>query len=989
MREATSADHSDREPVFLFSDIESSTQLWERFPEAMPEALARHDRILQEVIQKFGGQIIKHTGDGIFARFENDQALRCALEIQKRISQQDWGALGEIRLRLALHAGHAEKRGEDFFGLVIHRTARLLSAGWGGQILLTPEALQNSILPNNASIKDLGSHPLKDLGTPQHIFQLNHRDLENREFPPLKTLAVRPNNLPTQPTPFLGREQELAEITAHLRDTPCRLLTLVGPGGIGKTRLAVQTAAELIDSFAQGIYFVALAPISSAEFFLSTIADALRFNFYDAEEPKRQLFDYLREKNMLLVLDNFEHVMEGASLVAEILKSAPKIKFLVTSRERLQIQGEWVYRIHGLEFPETGARDNSESYSAVQLFMQSAERVQPRRSRAEEDRVNIAKICELVEGIPLGIELAASWVEVLPIHEIAKEIEKNQDFLSTTMRDVPERHRSLRAVFEYSWKLLSGLEQQIFRNLSVFRGGFKRDAAQEIAGADLALLSILANKSLLRVQSPGRYEMLEVLRNYASEKLEEDWREFEKTQESHSLYFTMFLQKRESHLKGENQRETLEEIREEIENVREAWRWAVAHHKLGALDDALHGLYLFYEMRSWFQEGEELFNGAIASLKSRGSSPTAPDERLTTLGRLASRQGGFCHRLGQNAKAQAMLEEALQIQQSRDNPAELALTLNNLGNVAYATGDISKAQEFHQSSLKIREEIGDPWGIATSLSNLGVVADRQGNPEKARDLFQQSLDHRRESGDRYGVASSLNNLGVLAARLGEYEAAKELHQESLALRREVGDRKGITESLNNLGVVADVLGEFEESKSFYEESLALSQEIGDQFATARTLNNLGFVAYNLGDYQRAMHFCQQSLSINREIKNQAGVVLSLNGLGNASSALGTLDEADRHFKEALRTARSFGQPAELLEVLLGMAALAMQREEDELAFGLFTLIHDHPDSEPEIKETAERFLIEMKSTRTESQARALKERAPIKSLDEMIEKLAK
>ncbi len=974
--------------VFFFSDIEGSTQLWERFPEAMQEALARHDSILLDSLRKHCGRVVKHTGDGIFSIFENEKALACALDIQKEIAAQDWGALKELRLRVAIHAGEAEKRGEDYFGLAINRTARLLSAGWGGQVLATHEAITRSETPKGAELIDLGSHQLKDLGRPVQIFELKHPHLILQEFPPLKTLTIRPHNLPAQPTPFLGRQQELAEVTAHLRDTPCRSLTLVGPGGMGKTRLALQAAAELIENFAQGVYFVPLAPISSAEFLVSTIADALSFSFYSSEEPRRQLLDYLRGKQMLLVLDNFEHVLEGADLLTEILKAAPKIKLLVTSRERLQIQGEWVFRLHGLEYPENGALQESREFSAIQLFLQSAMRVQPQFSPAPEDHKAIIGICDLVEGIPLGIELAASWVEVLPVAEIAAEIAQNRDFLATSLRDVPERHRSLRAVFEYSWKLLSLHERDILIRLAIFRGGFRREAALSVAGADLALLSTLVNKSLLRVQTPGRYEMLEILRTYALEKLQESPDETARVEGLHADIYTKLLEESEPALKGEAQQASLERIREEIENIRAAWRWAIAHQQHEALARAISGLYLFYEMRSWFQEGEEVFGQAAASWKKqRATAPLALPQEV--IGRLLIRQGAFCQRLGQSARAESLVQEGLGLcqRETSSEKSELALAYNTLGNIDYTQGEIQYAKANHQKSLDLRDGAGDLWGIATSLSNLGVVADRLGHPSEAQNLFQESLEHRRQIGDRFGIASSLNNLGVLAARLADFERAKALHQESLAIRRQIGDRKGITESLNNLGVVADAQGEFSESRNLYEESLALSAEIGDKFSEARTLNNLGFVAFHLGEFKRALDHCAKGLKLNQEIKNQPGEVHSLNGLGNAATALEKYQDARRYLHKALAIAHEQALSAELLEVLVGIAILAMKTGENERAFRLFMLIESHADAEPESQGTARHFRGELESQLSAGAIKKIAHELQTHSLKAIIEEI--
>jgi predicted ATPase/class 3 adenylate cyclase len=947
--------------VFLFSDIEGSTQLWERFPSDMPSVLSRHDALLNEKITLFGGEVVKHMGDGVFAIFQNSKAIQCSQEIQKSFLATSWAPIENLKVRLALHAGHVEKRENDYFGIAINRTARILSSSWGEQIIVTPEAINHSELPKESTLLDLGKHQLKDLGQPQHLYELKYPELSNREFPPLRTLSIRPHNLPRQATEFLGRENELTEIASHLRDTPCRLLTLVGPGGIGKTRLAVQVSAEILEAFPDGVYFTPLAPISSDEFLLSTIAGALEFSFYGQDDPQQQLLSYLGEKEMLLVLDNFEHVMNGVSLLAEILSAAPKVKLLVTSRERMQINGEWVYRIHGLEIPTARPKHPFEEYSSVQLFLQGVQRVHPDYELSIEDKPHIARICELVEGLPLGIELASVWVEMLTCEEIAREIEQSRDFLETSLHDIPDRHRSLRAVFEYSWKLLSEPEREIYMKLSVFRGGFTRGAAQNIAGATLPLLTTLVHKSLLRVPSSGRYEMLEVLRSYAAEKLQAIKVDCAKVVGSHSSHYLNLLTSSEVLLKGSSQKSALDEIGREIENIREAWSFAVTQWNELELSDALNSLYLFYEMRSWFQEGEEVFGKLIKACSELGMASNGSEPASQLEAQALTRQGGFLHRLGQSAAALEILERALSYIKQSENKAELALVMNNLGNLAYTLGEFDRAKVCHTDALAWRDEIQETWGIATSLSNLGVVADRLGSQVEAKELFARSLKHRREIGDQFGIASSLNNLGVLAARLGEFDEARHMHMESLSIRREVGDGKGITESLNNLGVVADASEQYQDSKSLYEESLELSREIGDKFSSARTLNNLGIVAYNLGDFEEAHTRCLEGKLLNETIGNASGVLISLSGLGNAATAIGQYSEARDYFREALRLAVENSQLTEIFDVITGFGILMNQEGSYELAFQLFTLTKSHPNADANTRETCDHFMLELNS----------------------------
>ncbi|MBN1669184.1 MAG: adenylate/guanylate cyclase domain-containing protein, partial [Anaerolineales bacterium] len=363
--------------VFLFTDLESSTRLWQQFPGQMAAVIGRHDHLLTALIEGAGGQVIKNTGDGLFAIFEAGDPLNCALDIQTEIAHQDWGAVGDLRARVALHRGAAIRQGDDYLGLDINRTARLLTAGWGGQVLLSGELAQAAALPGGASLRDLGVHLLKDLSEPLQIFELTHPDLPLQVFPALRTLSAHPHNLPAQPTAFIGRAAELAAITGYLARPDGRLLTLLGPGGIGKTRLALQAAADQVEAFPHGVFFVPLAPLEAGESLVPAIAEALRFTFYQREQPRRQLLDYLQGKHLLLVLDNFEHLVTAAGLVSEMLAAAPQLKVLVTSRERLNLREEQVFPVEGMRFPAFDTIADMAEYSALKLFVQSARRARP------------------------------------------------------------------------------------------------------------------------------------------------------------------------------------------------------------------------------------------------------------------------------------------------------------------------------------------------------------------------------------------------------------------------------------------------------------------------------------------------------------------------------------------------------------------------------------------------------------------------------------
>lgn len=888
-------------PVFLFTDIEGSTHLWEIHGRAMGDALSQHDAILTHCITAHGGRLIKHTGDGVFAVFEDGDPLTCALTIQRRLRAADWKTIGRISVRIALHTGDAEQREEDFFGSAVNRTARLLGAAWGGQILISDEVAQEWSVPEGAFLEDHGVHMLKDLGHPQHIYSLVPSEMASERYPPLRSLSTRSHNLPPQPTPFVGRMEELAEVADRLDQPSCRLLTIVGSGGIGKTRLALQVGAEKIDAFSHGIFQVPLAPLSSVEYIYATMADALRYPFSGSEPPSRQLLTYLREKELLLILDNFEHLMDATGVVARILDGAPRVKILVTSRERLNLREEWTYELRGLPVPNVRAPNGIEEYGSVRLFMQNATRVYPDFELEQEDRLHVARIVNLVEGIPLGIELASAWVRVLSCREIAQEIEESRDFLATTAPNVPQRHKSLRAVFENSWQLLSSPERKVLRRLSIFRGGFQREAAQEVAGASLSQLLSLSDKSLIRRTSTGRYEILETLRQYAEEKLYQHPEDRQVAVTRHYRYYADRLYHFTSEHGPEEKQQVLQALEPESENVRMAWREATDRQDYQAIGKALDGLYRLYEGRGWFQEGTAIFDRGVQSIHRPPES--ADVERL--LGMLLSRRGWFAFRLGLYEESRHDLAASLEIARRLDIPREVAFSLYNQGIFAYQLGRYEKANALLIESLAIRREIGDRFGTARSMSILGIVARDQGQLDRAHELLSESLRLHREVGEARGVSRCLNLLGLIHNDTGEKARARELLEESLAISREIGDRRDIAFALSILGAIMYEMGDYGQAREVTLESLAIREEIGEQRGIAFSLHDLGNIARALEHYDRAWDCLLAALKIAKAIKAVPLALYILTGIADLLAAQGHQRQALRLATFVLRHSSSF------------------------------------------------------------------------------------
>ncbi|CAG0936379.1 partial Putative HTH-type transcriptional regulator, partial [Thermoflexales bacterium] len=553
--------------------------------------------------------------------------------------------------------------------------------------------------------------------------------------------TVLTHNLPASLTTFVGRQMELAHIRERINQPHDRLVTLVGPGGIGKTRLAVQAAQNEVGNFRDGVCFVSLAAVAASEF-ATSLAQALSFTFTGNQSPWLELFDYLREKDLLLVLDSFEHLLSEVEQIAELLRHAPHVRLLVSSRERLNIHGEWVMPLAGLPYPQDGGNEplaeEAGEWAAMQLFEQSARRIRSDRPLDRSDAPAIKRICQFVDGLPLGLELAAVWSRVLACHEIATEIQRNVDFLQTSLHDVPERHRSLRAVFDHSWALLSSEEQLVFSRQAVFQGSFDRTATLAVTGASSAVLATLIDKSLLEPVTPmpgqgsheassQRYQLHSLLQHYAAERLAAAPAVEAETRDRHGRYYLAFLQRCLPDLKGSALRRALEAIGLEINNVRAAWKWAVAHKRSEELAPALEGLYLFYEAQGWFQEGEESFRRVVQALQD--------DHRSLgqiIVGRALACRGWFTFRQGRYAEARQLLEQSLTLLREQAALPAVAFTLNRLGEMAFLSGKYAEAQASCQESRRLCQTADDSDGLVTALVTLGRTACAQGNYAEAQ-----------------------------------------------------------------------------------------------------------------------------------------------------------------------------------------------------------------------------------------------------------------
>jgi predicted ATPase/class 3 adenylate cyclase len=784
--------------TFLFTDIEGSTKMWERNPRAMQEALARHDELLRTTIEARHGYVFKTVGDAFCAAFGTaTDAAEAALACQLALLEEGWAEeVGAIRVRMALHAGAAEERDGDYFGPPLNRVARLLSASHGGQVLLSHAAkeLTRDDLPDGASLKDLGERRLKDLFRPERVFQLLSPHLPT-SFPPLKTLDARMNNLPAQPTPLVGRERELGEVRDLLRGEGVRLLTLTGPGGIGKTRLGLQVAAELLDEFADGVFFVALAPLTDPALVASAIASPLGVVEIGERPLKEELETYLRDKEVLLLLDNFEQVLDAAPLLGELLSECPKLKGLATSRSVLRVYGEQEYPVPPLELPRPGrlpAIDRLSQYEAVRLFIERAKAARPDFSVTDENAPAVAEICMRLDGLPLAIELAAARIKLLPPRAMLERLGSRLKLVTGGARNLPERQRTLRGTIEWSHTLLEEGERVFFARLAVFSGGRTMEAIEAICDAkgDLPVdtldgVSSLLDKSLLRQEegpeSEPRFVMLETIHEYARERLEASG-EAEEVRRLHAEYFLALAEEAEPELTGPDQLAWLERLEAEHDNMRAALQWSLEKEPETAF--RLAGMLArFWDIRSDISEGSRWLE---AALRQSGRPDTITE--AATRAKLSSEAGTF----------------------------------------AFYRADYDHAIVLHGEALELYRELGDDSGVAFALMCLGAQYNQPGDYERAAPFFEEALALSRRIGDRPNMVDTLHNLADVERQRGNYERAKTLGMESMALAREMEDKWQLAGIVVWVGLLTVFSGdEHDLAEGFLKEALVLSRELGN------------------------------------------------------------------------------------------------------------------------------------------------------------------
>ncbi len=766
--------------------------------------------------------------------------------------------------------------------------------------------------------------------------------IQDRVSSPTGQSTPIPVSLPKPLTPFIGREPELTALHQLLHDPQCSLLSIIGPGGIGKTRLAIEAARQCKELFPDGVWFVPLVSLTSPALILSAIAEALNYKFQDPVNPQAELLRYLRTKKALLVIDNAEHLLDGVGVLAEILKACQQIKLLATSRERLNLLIEWIFEIQGLPVPSNEQVDQFESYSSVALFLQCARRAQSGFEIRADDQQWVLNICQAMEGMPLGIELSAAWVGMLSCEEIANEIRKNFDFLSASMRDLPERHRSLRATLDHSWKLLNAEEKLILSRLSVFHGRFRREAAQEICGASISILSSLKNKSLLYRTDQDYYALHEIIRQYADQKLEEDPAEYEQVRDRHAVYFVTYLSRCEKALQGSHQLETFDEMAQVINNLSQGWQHLIMQCRSNAgkttlacaelVHSALFSISLFYEMRCRSFEAVALFEASAEYLKSvQGEFEETEDysRYLSVLGHIQAYLGNHYIFIDQYEKGRKQIESAILLLEKTQASVEKSQAQVMLASYYGLVGRFQDSLSLLEEGRKIFMEAGERWWYLLCTTYLASGYKNLGRIHESEVLFQEVLQSVEPEDFIVGL-----NLRI------------------------------------DYAMVLMMMGEFDRAETLMQESLQLSYRFGNYRMTAEALYNFGRLELATCRYKLAEEYIQKSIKLFTEFGETHDLAPRRAYLGKCYAALSDHTAACDQYRQALRSAQDHGENHIVYFCLMNIARSYFMEGQSEKALEILLALRYFPIEMPRIKTEAASLLDELRAVLPKEQVEA-------------------
>jgi len=822
--------------TFLFTDLEGSTRLWEEHPDAMRAALARHDEILRNAVEKREGVVVKTTGDGLHAAFAiAPDALAAAIDAQRALVAEDWLLPEPLKVRMGVHTGAAELRDGDYYGPAVNRAARLAAAAHGGQVVASASTadLARDDLGTEVDLADLGEHRLRDLGRPERIVQVNHPELP-ADFPPLRSLDAYPGNLPVQRSAFIGRHDELADVRAALDGSP--IVTLTGVGGVGKTRLALQVAADVVTRFPDGAWFVDLGPVLDAGFVAATVSTSLALPERRQGTLEESIVAALSKKRLLVVLDNCEQVVDAvAALVDTLVESCPDVSVLASSREALGVEGELTYEVRPLPTPTTGqdvALDALMENDAIRLFVERARAVKRGFALTHDTGPIVAELCQRLDGIPLAIELAAARLQLMAPAEVLARLDERFGLLGGGRRTVLERHQTLRGAIDWSYTLLDTQEQLLFARLSVFAGGFTLDAAEAVTSGEglapadvLSLLGSLVAKSMVVTDDTAagtRYRLLETLREYARERLGE-LDDPSRVHGRHAEHFLALVEIAAVQIVGPDDEECCTRLDAEQDNLRAALGWYRDCGEPERLARLVRGLDVYWGMEASYREA---FHWLSAALEHASSLPVQLHADL-----LGS-AGHTANALGRAGEGIALSRTSIEC--SRDSgrpPVPVALT--SLGIAALESNQPAHAIAYCDEALAAARAHGGAWHEFNALQSVSIVCSLGGEPERGRKVADELLASARRLGNSYLVAQALFNAGMARVDTEPEVAVRLLEESAVATRIRNASRLGQTAFFR--GIAHLRLRQVPEGARSLRTSLPFMQETGSDFFTSTVI----------------------------------------------------------------------------------------------------------------------------------------------------------
>lgn len=880
-------DHPTGFVTFLFTDIEGSTMLAQKHDDVLPHLLSRHKEIIKNAVESNSGVVFRMAGDSACCAFSNGRdAVNAATDAQSRLLSEDWKA-AEIRVRMGIHSGEAQYNGADYTGYItLARSNRVMSTAYGGQIIISERVYEDikgaldDFLTRGITFRDLGERRLKDVINPIRLYQVIAPGLRE-DFPPLKTLDARPNNLPVQLTSFVGREEVIKQLKERLQHT--HLLTLTGFGGTGKTRIALQLAADVIDEFADGVFHSELSPLNDPSLIPQAIQNALGLQDEPGSSVVAGIIRHLKDKQMLLILDNCEHMIaESARICEQLLSNCPQLRIIATSREKLQCIGEQVFSIPRLEIPDDTAGLSPAQLmetESVKLFAERAVAVNPDFSITKDNSASVTELCRQLEGIPLALELAAVKTAQLTPAQISERLSDRFRLLSGGRRTALAKEQTLGAMVGWSYDMLTGSEKALLNNLSVFSGGWTLDAAEVVCSFDgmgddsmFEMLGSLIDKSLITFDlSVSRYSMLETIREYAALKLKES--DLQASLESrHIDFFLKLAEESAVAIDKMPEKHRLDRLEAEMNNFRKAMKNSLKQERREDGVRIAINLGRFFEIRGYIAEGRNHITELLGDPDMISSKHRA---------RAFQWLGTFGWISGDLENAGLYYNKSLRLYRSLGNARGVSTTLGNLALIAQTRGQYEKAKLLNEKCLKSVMKIGEKGLIADTLLNSVAPFFHLREYEKAKENLKMSLEIYRGLNDMRGVSLALTNLGSIAGINHEFEDSVKYLHESMVIQRELGDTRGLAFTLESLGTISGNLGKNREAAEYFEESIRINKELGDKKNLASVLSNYGFFKHTIGNDEESLSLHRKCLELSLEIGYEAGVNNSLAGIAEA------------------------------------------------------------------------------------------------------------